>query len=78
MTCSVCLTTTPELQTVALNGRCPLCGADYRPWQHRRDVPLVTSAQSAYNARTRKLATTGCVARSAKLVAARLALRSEA
>lgn len=80
MTCSICLTRTPELQVIDHDGYCPRCGTDYRPWRHTRTVPallpdLLSPAQRTYNARTSKLVSNGAGYRD-RLVAARLALRS--
>lgn len=72
MTCSICLTTTPELQTIDASGHCPRCGTNYGAWVH--SVRL-TSPQLAYNERTRKLVSNGAAHRD-KLVAARINVRS--
>lgn len=72
MTCSVCLSTTPELQEV-IHGVCPRCGTNYAAFIH---APLTTK-QVQYNTRTRKLIATGDAYRD-RLVAARLSLRSNA
>lgn len=80
MTCSLCLTSTPALQTIGVDGHCPRCRTDYRAWLHRRGPVSgydVTVNSRDYNANTRKLISTGA-AHTDKLVAARLALRSNA
>lgn len=74
MTCSVCLSTTPELQEIGTSGRCPRCGTDYSRWAH---VNSLTPMQQLYNSRTSRLVVKGDAFRD-RLLAARLSLRSNA